>query len=608
MMQTNWVVHRLHQQWPDLDIQIEQIHTTGDKITSVPLVRIGGDGVFVTEIERALTEKRIDLAVHSLKDLPTVQPPGLCVVVLGPREDVRDALISRHDLHIAMSSLSMKTSFDKQVSSMRVGTCSLRRTAQILALSQDVQILPLRGNVDTRLRKLEAGDYDSIVLAAAGLRRLYTQEVLRERFGDHVYYLPIEMMMPAPGQGALALECREDSEMLALLAPLQDLSLQAATTAERMFMRHLGAGCYLPVAAYGAVVNDMLTLRGLVISLDGRQQVRVEQSVPWTPISTIEDAERLGVALAEQAMTQGADEIVRRLKVVREQSVEAQLKGNGGLRSLPLAGKRVLVTRTREQASALSERLRSVGADPVEFPTIQIVPPQDWGEIDAALRRLYGPQEEGYDWLIFTSTNGVSIFFQHLEQLGYRCEDLQTKQQVRIATIGPATAATLERYHVQADLVPEEYIAEGITAALLKDAQQRGKSLTGQRILLARAAEARKVLVTDLEQAGVQLDEVAVYYTFPVASNDSRGQEVLQLLHNGQLDIVTFTSSSTVRNFVAWLKNCGNDDVLRQARIASIGPITSQTARELGLHVDVEAKEFTIDGLVDAIIQHEGVS
>ncbi len=321
MTQTNWVVQRLHQQWPSLDLRIEQIHTTGDRITNVSVAQIGGDGVFVTEIEQALTEKRIDLAVHSLKDLPIVQPPGLRVVVVGPREDVRDVLISRHDIHIAMNALSMKTSSGESTSSMRIGTCSLRRAAQIRALSQDVEILPLRGNVDTRLRKLEAGDYDSIVLAAAGLGRLYTQDVLRARFGDHVYHLPLEMMMSAPGQGALALECREDSEILALLAPLRDLSLQAATSAERMFMRRLGAGCYLPVAASGAVVNDMLTLRGLVISLDGRQQVRVERSIAWMPTSTIEDAERLGIVLAEQAMARGADEIIRALIRAREEEL-----------------------------------------------------------------------------------------------------------------------------------------------------------------------------------------------------------------------------------------------------------------------------------------------
>jgi uroporphyrinogen III methyltransferase/synthase len=296
----------------------------------------------------------------------------------------------------------------------------------------------------------------------------------------------------------------------------------------------------------------------------------------------------------------------------------------------------VLVTRAREQASALSERLRSAGANAVEFPTIQIVPPQDWGELDAAIQRLYAPREESYDWLILTSANGVSLFFQRLEQLGYRSEDLQAKQHVRIATVGPATTTALGHYHVQADLVPEKYVGEGVVAALLKDAEQRGTSLIGQRFLLARVAEARKALVTDLQKAGALVDDVATYYTFLVASNDIRGQKVLQLLRNHQLDIVTFTSSSTVRNFVAWLSRegvvplpeIGTDDtgvalsregagplptdsplsLLRETWIASIGPITSQTARQLGLHVDIEAKEFTINGLVDAIIKHKELS
>jgi hydroxymethylbilane synthase len=321
MTQTNWITQRLRQQWPSLDIHIEQIHTTGDQITNVPLAQIGGDGVFVTEIERALSEKRIDLAVHSLKDLPTIQPEGLCLVVAGPREDVRDLLVSRHDLHLTAHSISLKNASDGVQPPLRIGTGSLRRTAQLLSIEPDIQILPLRGNVDTRLRKLAAGDYDSIVLAAAGLRRLYTQDVLQERFGDHLYYLPTEIMLPAPGQGALALECRADPEMLALLAPLQDLSLQAATSAERAFMRFLGAGCYLPVAAYASVMDDKLTVRGLVISLDGQLQVRVEQHIPWTPTSTIEDAERLGAALAQQAIQQGANAIIHELTLVREQEL-----------------------------------------------------------------------------------------------------------------------------------------------------------------------------------------------------------------------------------------------------------------------------------------------
>jgi hydroxymethylbilane synthase len=158
--------------------------------------------------------------------------------------------------------------------------------------SPDVEILPLRGNVDTRIRKLDAGDYDGIVLASAGLHRLD----LSDRLVGRLTYFPVEMMLPAPGQGALALECRDEAMMQEILAPLQDLEVQAATSAERMFMRRLGAGCYLPVAAYGSIVGGTFTLQGLVASLDGRRRIEVMQQMPWTSTSTIADAEQLCLA------------------------------------------------------------------------------------------------------------------------------------------------------------------------------------------------------------------------------------------------------------------------------------------------------------------------
>ncbi len=304
MIQTRWVVERLQEQWQDLEIVIEQISTKGDHIRDKPLTEIGGDGVFVKEIEHGLHQKRIDLAVHSLKDLPTVQPPDLRIAVVGPREDVRDVLVTKQEM-----------SPDSEHAPLRIGTCSLRRTAQIRALLPDAQILPLRGNVDTRLRKLEAGEYDAIVLAAAGLHRL----AIQERLADHITYLPVDALMPAPGQGALALEIRNEEDIQALIAPIENTVIQAATCAERMFMRRLGAGCYLPVAAYGEIVNGMLTLQGLVISLDGQRQVRVQHSMRWTSQSAIEDAEQLGIRLAEQALARGAAEIIAALGIDRIQ-------------------------------------------------------------------------------------------------------------------------------------------------------------------------------------------------------------------------------------------------------------------------------------------------
>jgi uroporphyrinogen-III synthase len=299
-------------------------------------------------------------------------------------------------------------------------------------------------------------------------------------------------------------------------------------------------------------------------------------------------------------------------------SLERDDNADGGLNTMGktiaqqgiLRGKRVLVTRTREQAGVFSERLLALGAIPVEFPTIRIVPPHNWASLDWALGRLFptamendGQRDCPYAWLIFTSANGVHICCKRLLERGY---DLQAMCPVRVAAIGPATAAALTHYGIHPDLVPDIYVAESVAAALIHDSQQRGESLQGKRILLPRAAEARNVLVTELQHAGAVVDEVAAYTTVSVASDDQQGREIVKLLQRGEIDIITFTSSSTVRNFMQWFRSCAIDDTLLHQpslKIACIGPITSQTARELGLDVDIEANEFTIDGLVEAIVR-----
>ena len=249
------------------------------------------------EIERALAEKRIDVAVHSLKDLPTVQPAGLRLLVAGQREDARDVLITRQAPALDATPPA------------RIGTCSLRRTAQIRQLFPQAEILSLRGNVDTRLRKLDAGEYDAIIAAAAGLHRLGVPADLSAR----MTYLSFEQVLPAPGQGALGLELRDEPGLLTLMEPLNDRSTQATTGAERMFMRRLGAGCYLPVAAYATVAGGELSLNGLVTSLDGRNQVRVGGRIQWTTEHGMKRAEQLGVDVAEVALSRGAEAIIAEL-------------------------------------------------------------------------------------------------------------------------------------------------------------------------------------------------------------------------------------------------------------------------------------------------------
>ena len=280
------------------------------------------------------------------------------------------------------------------------------------------------------------------------------------------------------------------------------------------------------------------------------------------------------------------------------------------LGSFPLKGRHILNTRTQEQAGTFSSQLSALGAIPIEFPTIHIVAPGNWEPLDNALKRLC--EADWYDWAVFTSANGVQIFFERLIKSGHSVKSIGN---VRIAAIGPATALTLAKYGAKVDLVPTTYIAEAVAAALIEDVRKLGESLEGKRVLLARAAEARNVLIQELQSVGVEVDVVATYRTIGIDKAGERGQRILRQLEDDELDVITFTSSSTVRNFMQWLIDydakftetfIGRVAESARPKIACIGPITSQTARECGLEVHIEAQVYTVAGLLDAIIRNEG--
>ena len=287
LTQTNSVVERIQKAAPDLIADITVIKTSGDIMQDVSLAQIGGQGVFVKEIEEALLSGGIDLAVHSMKDVPGETPEGLMFAAILPREDMRDVLVSRGNIKMEFMPRGA-----------RIGTGSLRRGAQIKAMLPDLEIVPLRGNIDTRLKKIETENLTGIILAAAGMKRLgYVQKITQ--------FLPIELMLPAVGQGVLGLQIRKtDTELLKVLAKLNHEQTATEVTAERSYLRALGGGCRLPIAAYGLIEKQRLTLEGLLAAPNGSSVIRDKV---WGELG---EAEELGRKLADMILEKGGRKLL----------------------------------------------------------------------------------------------------------------------------------------------------------------------------------------------------------------------------------------------------------------------------------------------------------
>jgi hydroxymethylbilane synthase len=293
LWQTEHVIAALKALHPGLEAEVVIIKTQGDKILDVPLARIGDRGLFVKEIEEALHAKTIDLAVHSLKDLPTEQPEGLAIAAVSAREDARDCLVSPK--HAGLAALP-----DGAV----VGTSSLRRKAQLAALNPSWTFKDVRGNLQTRLAKLDAGEYDALVLASAGLARLGLGDRIAER-------IETARCLPAVGQGALAVESRaDDAEVLALLKPFEDPATRACVMAERALLRELEGGCQVPIGAHAVLKGETLALQALVAALDGSRVLRATVEGP------VGEPEALGRRAAAELLAQGTDEILAAIRAI----------------------------------------------------------------------------------------------------------------------------------------------------------------------------------------------------------------------------------------------------------------------------------------------------
>ncbi|MFK2824542.1 hydroxymethylbilane synthase [Bacillus sp. B190/17] len=290
LTQTNWVIEQLKNLNPEFDFEVKEIVTKGDRILDVMLSKVGGKGLFVKEIEQAMYDKEIDMAVHSMKDMPAQLPKGLTIGCIPVREDHRDAFISKN--HVKLHDMP---------ASAVVGTSSLRRSAQILAVRPDLEIKWIRGNIDTRLAKLETEEYDAIILAAAGLSRMgWASDIVTE-------FLEPELCLPAVGQGALAIECREDDrELLELLSAFSSKETTKTVTAERSFLHEMEGGCQVPIAGFAVSEGDNTVLTALVASPDGKTIYK--ETVKGS------DPKAVGIEAAARLSERGAKKLIESVK------------------------------------------------------------------------------------------------------------------------------------------------------------------------------------------------------------------------------------------------------------------------------------------------------
>jgi len=552
-------------------VELLVIRTTGD---DRPPNTVWGEGAFVMALEAALLEGRIDVAVHSAKDVPTAQDPRLEIAAYPPREDPRDALVCREEGR-TLATLP---------AGAVVGTDSPRRVAFLRARRPDLRTRPLHGNVDTRLRKLAAGEADALVLAVAGLRRLGLDGRISEA-------LSTDVALPAPGQGALAIEVRADDRITRpLAARLDDRATRVAVEAERAFLRASGGGCRAPLGALATVDGDTITIRGAAAAEgdvpDGDAPPTQAALAPGTTFTGAADTtlppprlawgERRGpVATRAVLAAELAAELVAALDAAGPRVPVATETPEPLRRGTP----RVLVTREPGRPGALAAELRARGIEPVVVPTIELRPTVPGGPFDAAVADL-----RSYAWVAVTSAAGADALADAVGRTG---GDLST---ARLAAVGAATAAALTARGARATFVPSRAAGEVLGDEL--------PVAPGDRVLLARADAAEGGLPERLRERGALVVEVAAYCT--VEAPEGARRPLRALFADGGVDAIVFTSGSTVRGLLALLPPAHRRAALR-TQACCIGPSTAAVARGAGFVRVAEAAAQSAASLADLV-------
>ncbi|HET7677726.1 MAG TPA: hydroxymethylbilane synthase [Candidatus Limnocylindrales bacterium] len=534
-----------------IEVETVAVQTEGDRRRPET---VWGEGAFVRAIEAALLDGRVDVAVHSAKDVPTDEPDGLLLAAFPRREDPRDALVGRVP-GLRLADLP---------AGARVGTDSPRRTGFLRGLRPDLDFHPLHGNVDTRLRRLEEGETDALVLALAGLRRLGREQRAGEVFAP-------EVLPPAPGQGALAVQARSDDERtIALLRLIDHVETRAAVLAERAFLRAMGGGCRAPIGALARVEAGEVVLIGGAVGAAGPV---VEEA--RGPVGA---AEAVGLALGERS------------RAVRRAAGSRASGGNvapacDGVPDVDGSRPRVLVTRAARDADGLLEALRARGLEPLLVPAIEIEP-ADPAPLEAALR------QGGFDWLVVTSRPGARALADALGRIEGPADGSAHDRsgRPRIAAVGERTATTLAEQGRAADFVA----AGGSAAALAGELPLRG----GERVLLVRGDLADDELPRLLRQRSALVEALTAYRTRTAPATSAA--LLAAAVAGGPPAATIFTSGSTVRGLAA-LGEPETLAALRSAPAVCIGPRTAEAARAAGFTVAAVADERSVEALAGRV-------
>lgn len=544
LWQANHVKVLLQNAAPNLVFELVIIKTTGDKDQKSSLTKIGGMGVFTKAIEDALLAGTIDIAIHSLKDLPSKLGHNLLLASVPDRAAVADILVTKTGM--GLQDLPRHA---------RIATGSIRRRSQLLAIRPDLSIFDLRGNIDTRLGKLEHDGLDAIIMAKAAIDRLALH---------HVKYsvLSVDEMIPAVGQGAIGIETRcDDTEVTEIVARINHKPTYHAVSAERAFLRRLDSGCQFPIGAYALINNeDELTISGFVGDVHGLKILKKEKR------GFLQDAEKLGESLAEEMIAEGALDLLKPL--------------------FALADKRILVTRSPQQAGAFVTEIERFGGTAVCFPTFVIQEPESWEEMDDAISRL-----NDFDWIVFSSPNSVRFFMNRLKTLNLDLPSIQ------IAVVGSKSDSILKEFGFEPHILPKNFNA----TSLLKKLQN--ESMQGKRVLLPVSTIARNELCEGLQNLGAHVERVIVYQNN--LNTPTNLNEVLEWIKNGSMDLLTFFSPSSIHNFLHLI----DDETLQAIKqqkipIAAIGPTSANAIRHMGLAVDIEPSNSTSDFLIQSIIDY----